>query len=125
MRAEKTASLRAELLSAIETDPRFAGVIPVLPACSAPHILSLTLPSIKSETMLNYLSGEGFAVSAGSACASHGKNQSPALLAFGLSPAQADTTIRVSFSHENTEEELSRFLSVLADGLSRLCRIRK
>lgn len=124
-RTQRVATLRSGLIAALQADPRFAGITPVLPSVSAPHILSLTLPSIKSETMLNYLSGEGIAVSAGSACASHGKNQSPALLAFGLSPAEADTTVRVSFSHENTEEELSRFLTVLADGVARLCRIRK
>ncbi len=121
----KMRALRDALLTALATDERLAAVTPVLPAQSAPHILSLTLPSIKSETMLNYLSGEGFAISAGSACSSHGKNQSPALLAFGLSPAEADTTVRVSFCAENTQAELSAFIEALAAGVFRLCRIRK
>ncbi len=123
--AARMNALRRRLLSALAGDPRLAAVTPVLPAVCAPHILSLTLPGIKSETMLNYLSGEGFAVSAGSACASHGKNQSPALLAFGLSPAAADTTVRVSFCAENTEAEIDAFAEALATGVSRLCRIRK
>ena len=123
--AAKMRALRDTLVTAIESDERLSAVTPVLPAAAAPHILSLTLPGIKSETMLNYLSGDGFAISAGSACASHGKNQSPALLAFGLSPAEADTTVRVSFCAENTQTELSAFIEALAAGISRLCRIRK
>ncbi|MBQ7377338.1 MAG: cysteine desulfurase [Clostridia bacterium] len=123
--AAKMRGLRDALVTALATDDRLSAITPVLPAVCAPHILSLTLPSIKSETMLNFLSGEGFAISAGSACASHGKHQSPALLAYGLTPAAADTTVRVSFSHENTEAELSAFIEALAAGIARLCRIRK
>ena len=48
-----------------------------------------------------------------------------ALLAFGLSPAEADTTVRVSFCAENTQAELSAFIEALAAGVFRLCRIRK
>ncbi len=46
------------------------------------HVLSLTLPSIKSETMLNFLSAKGFCVSAGSACSSHSRHISPSLVGF-------------------------------------------
>lgn len=99
-------------------------VRPNLPAGElAPHVLSLTLPRIKSETMLNHLSGAGICVSAGSACSTHAKNKtSSALLAFGLMPAEADSTIRVSISPATTEEELDRFFVVLSEGVSRLVR---
>ena len=43
---------------------------------SAPHVINLTLPQIKSETMLNFLSGNSICVSSGSACFSHGKGVS-------------------------------------------------
>ena len=92
-------------------------------AC-APHILSLTLPKIKSETMLNFLSGKGICVSAGSACSSHSRNISSALVGFGISESEADTTIRVSFSAYNTEEDVSRFVSVLTEGVKTLVRIK-
>jgi len=93
-----------------------------LPAVAAPHILSLTLPRIKSEVMLNHLSGAGICVSAGSACSSHAKKASPTLTGFGLTPAEADATIRVSLSPANTEEELDRFVNVLAEGVAGLIR---
>lgn len=94
-----------------------------LPASPAPHIVSITLPHIKSETMLNFLSGKGICVSAGSACASHGKGGSPTLLAFGLFPEQADTTLRISLSHTTTETEIDTLLSALHEGTATLVRM--
>lgn len=93
------------------------------PVC-APHIVSLTMPDIKSETVLHYLSRAGIAVSSGSACSSHERHPSASLLAFGLSPRAADTTIRVSFSPQNTEEEVEKLLAALRSGLTDLIRIR-
>lgn len=91
----------------------------------APHIVSLTLPQIKSQTMLNYLSGKGICVSSGSACSSKATRVSRTLLAFGLTEREADCTLRVSFSACNTAEEVERFCEVLAEGVATLVRIRK
>ena len=91
----------------------------------APHVLSLTLPRIKSETMLNFLSAKGICVSAGSACSSHSKHISSALVGFGLSEADADSTIRVSFSEYNTEDEVDAFCQALQEGIESLVRIKK
>ena len=91
----------------------------------APHIVSVTLPNIKSETMLNFLSGKGICVSAGSACSSHSRNISSALVGFGLCPEEADTTIRVSVGKYNTEEDIEAFCSALTEGISTLVRIKK
>ena len=91
----------------------------------APHILNFTLPRIKSETMVHYLSGEGIYVSGGSACSSHSHMPSSSLLAFGLSPGDAENSIRVSFSEYNTEEEIDRFVECLKNGLNVLVRVRR
>ena len=96
-----------------------------LPRRAAPHVLSITLPSIKSETMLHYLSAEGVFVSSGSACSSNSREVSSALVAYGRSEAEADSSIRISFSPRNTEEDVDEFLSALSSGLSRLARIRR
>ncbi len=94
-------------------------------ACSAPHIVSLTLPQIKSETMLHYLAERGISVSSGSACSSHAKGPSNVLLRFGLAPAEADCTIRVSLGRENTEADVDTLLAALDAGVKSLVRIRK
>ena len=103
-----------------------AGARPNIPeGMRAPHVLSLTLPSIKSETMLNFLSSKGFCVSAGSACSSHSKHISSALVGFGISETEADSTIRVSFSEYNTEEEIELFCAALKEGIDSLVRIKR
>jgi cysteine desulfurase len=90
----------------------------------APHVLSLTLPDIKSETMLNFLSAKGICVSAGSACSAHSRHISSSLIGFGLTEAEADTTIRISFSEYNSEEEILAFGEALREGIDSLVRIK-
>ena len=96
-----------------------------LPATRAPHIVNITLPSIKSETMLHHLASRGISVSSGSACSSHAKNPSPTLLAFGLTPEEADCSLRVSFCPQNTEQDVDALLEALDEGLQKLIRIKK
>lgn len=88
------------------------------------HIINITLPSIKSETMLHFLSGRGIYVSSGSACSSHSKKTSSALLAFGLNEREADCSIRVSLSEYNTKEDIDALCEALGEGIDTLVRIR-
>ena len=92
---------------------------------SAPHILNLTLPDIRSETMLHALSAEGICISNGSACSSHAQHPSRALTAFGLTPAEVECSIRVSFCAENTREEVDRFVETLSNAIDRLVKIHR
>jgi len=93
-------------------------------AC-APHILNITLPCIKSQTMLNFLSAEGICVSSGSACSSHSLKTSPTLLAFGLTPEAADSSLRISFSRFNTKEDIDKLEEALERGISTLVKIKR
>ena len=95
-----------------------------IPKDHAPHILSLTLPSIKSETMLHFLSSKGICVSSGSACSSHSQKTSSSLLAFGLTPKEADCTVRVSLCRYNDKHEIDELVDALAQGIATLVRIR-
>lgn len=89
------------------------------------HIINVTLPNIKSETMLHHLSADGIFVSSGSACASHSSTPSGSLIAFGLTPAEADCSIRISLSRYNTKEDIDALYESLAKGLDRLVRIKR
>lgn len=91
---------------------------------NAPHIINLTLPNIKSETMLHFLSGRDICVSSGSACSTHQKKTSRSLLSFGLSEKQADCSIRISLCQENTEEDIDRLCEALKEGIGSLVRIK-
>lgn len=123
-RAEKTNALRALLIERL-ADDALSSIRPTLPPMYAPHILNLTLPGIKSETMLHFLSERGIFVSSGSACSSNGGHKATALTAYGHTEAEADTSIRVSFSHINTPDDVHALADALADGLSRLARIKR
>lgn len=90
------------------------------PVRGIPHIISITVPRIRSEVMLNHLSSRGICVSAGSACSARARNVSRAMTAFGLTDADADSTVRVSLSPRNTPEEAAEFLAALAEGGRRL-----
>ena len=91
----------------------------------AHHIINVTLPNIKSETVLHFLSSDGVFVSSGSACSSHSKTPSGTLIAFGLSPAEADCSLRISFSEYNTKDDVDALCDSLESALSRLVRIKR
>lgn len=95
-----------------------------LPQNAAPHVVNITLPRIKSETMLHFLSSKGIFVSSGSACSSHSSTPSSSLVAFGLSPKEADCSLRISLCEYNTREDADELISALGEGLSSLVRIR-
>ena len=123
-RTSKLYSLRSYLIEKIKASEALSDVDITLPSLHAPHILNITLPKIKSETMLHYLSSEGIYVSSGSACSSHGGESHSALVAYGRSAAEADCSIRISFSHENKDEDVDALVAALESGISRLARIR-
>lgn len=94
-----------------------------IPVVFAPHILNITMPGIRSETVLHDLSAKGIFVSSGSACASNSAHKaSRALLAFGTSEADADTSIRISIGVENTIDDAKALIEALGDSIARLAR---
>ena len=122
---EKLSSLRSYLIEKLNTLPALADISITDPKSHAPHILNVTLPSIKSETMLHYLSSEGIYVSSGSACSSNSQHTSSALIAYGRTPAEADSSLRISFSHRNEFSDVDALCDALASGLAKLARIKR
>jgi cysteine desulfurase len=118
----KTKELRDYTIERIENELPEISI--TKPRAAAPHILNITLPKIKSETMLHYLSSLGVFVSSGSACSSNGGHFSSALTAFGRSDSEADTSIRISFSHRNEKDDVDALVDGLKSGLEKLSRIR-
>ena len=121
---EYTCALRKYLTEKILSDERLSGISITNPASHAPHILNITLPAIKSETMLHYLSSLSIYVSSGSACSSNSTHVSSALTAYGRTEKEADSSIRISLSKRNTKEELDALVEGLASGIARLAKIR-
>ena len=76
------------------------------PAC-APHILNVSFPPVRSQTMLFALEGDGIYVSSGSACSSRKQKLSSVLTAMGLSTERIDSALRFSLCPGLTAEEMT------------------
>lgn len=117
---ERVSALREKLVSLLPE-----GVTVNVPQGEyLPHIISLTADGIKSEVLVRALSSEGIYISAGSACSSKKLKTSTVLTAFGHTPDKADSTVRVSLSSHNTEEEIAIFANALNETLNKLVRKR-
>lgn len=88
----------------------------------APQILSVSVMGIRSEVLLHTLEERGIYISAGSACSSHKRKASATLTAMGLSASQIECTVRISFSEENTFEEVDYALETLKEVVPMLRR---
>ena len=77
-----------------------------------PHILNVSIPGIKPETMLHALEEENIFISTKTAC-SKDNSDSLTLTALGLSHDICGFSIRISLSYKTTEEEIHRFVEIL------------
>jgi cysteine desulfurase len=77
------------------------------------NILNVSFKYIEGESLLLMLDMKGIAVSTGSACTSDASSPSHVLTAIGLSPILARSSIRFSFTYQNTITEIDYVLSVL------------
>lgn len=73
---------------------------------TAPHIVSVSFASIKSEVMLHALAEKGVYVSSGSACSSNHPELSGTLQAIGVRQDLLDSTLRFSFSVMTTTGQI-------------------
>ncbi len=94
-----------------------------LPQDGVPYIVHLSIPGIRSETLLHFLAARDIYVSSGSAC-SKGKH-STVLEAMGLPAEEIDSSLRISFCFENTEDEVRALAQALRDAAETLQRRRK
>ncbi|MBM4202166.1 MAG: aminotransferase class V-fold PLP-dependent enzyme [Gammaproteobacteria bacterium] len=74
---------------------------------------SLNLGGVEAEIVLDRLDRAGICASAGSACSAGGTEPSHVLLAMGLTPEQALSSIRLSLSRYTTRKEIDRVVQVL------------
>ena len=88
----------------------------------APQILSASFLGVRSEVLIHTLEEKGIYVSAGSACSSHKRKAAGTLSAMGMEAAQRESTLRFSFSEENTFEEVDYALEVIGQVLPMLRR---
>lgn len=81
--------------------------------CS-PYIVSLTLKGVNGETIVHILEDKEILISTGSACSSHSKGNR-ILEQMGIKSSEIKGSIRVSFSNENTVDEVEIFAKTLLE----------
>ncbi len=84
-----------------------------------PHILNISIPGIKPETMLHALEEENIFISTKTAC-SKDNSDSLSLTALGYDHEISGYSIRISLSYKTTYEEIDRFVSVLDEKIKEL-----
>lgn len=89
-----------------------------------PNILSLSIAGVKSEILIQMLSDQNIYVASGSACSSKQK-VSRVLKEMGVGQKYIEGSIRVSFSHFNTEEEVGLAAEAIAETAQRLRKMIK
>jgi cysteine desulfurase len=104
---------------------RLERALPELRAVSAgaarlPGHSLLLVEGIRADLLVLALDRAGYAVSAGSACASGESEPSRALIAQGLTPDEARSVIRVSIGIDTTEREVNGFAAALRECIERL-----
>ncbi|MBU3942205.1 MAG: cysteine desulfurase NifS, partial [Nanoarchaeota archaeon] len=70
-----------------------------------------------------YLNNKGIASSTGSACSAKTLEPSYVLMAIGLSPEQANSSLRLTLSRFTTQEEIDYTLKVLPEVVKSLRKI--
>jgi len=90
------------------------------PEACLPNLASIALKYIEGESVVLMLDEEGIAVSTRSACASGSLRASHVLLSTGLEFADAQGTLVVTFGVDNTEEDVTRFLTALRQAVKTL-----
>jgi len=92
-------------------------------AVASPRVANTTnirFDGIDAESLVIALDIQGIAASFGAACQSGATEPSHVLLAMGLTPAEARSSLRLSLSRLTTEEEIARALEIIPAAVARL-----
>ena len=89
-----------------------------------PHIISLIVPDIKGETLLHMLESQDILIGLGSACSANNKGNR-VLQELGYTSKQTESSIRISFSPDNTIDEIKYAAQVMASSIKEYRIINK
>ncbi len=86
----------------------------ISPCGGSPYILTVAAAGVRGETILHEADDAGLIIGTGSACSSNEKKRySRVILACGVNEHTADGILRLSFSPDNTIEEVVRAAAIL------------
>ena len=105
-----TGDLRSKLWKELATKPE---IRIFSPEDGASHVLCFAIKGVRGEVVVHAFENHGIYISTTSACSSKKADSSSTLYAMDVQTEWATGAVRVSFSNDNTKEEVEQFINVL------------
>ena len=105
-----TGELRSQLWKELATKPE---IRIFSPEDGASHVLCFAIKGVRGEVVVHAFENHGIYISTTSACSSKKADSSSTLYAMNVPTEWATGAVRVSFSNDNTKEEVEQFIKVL------------
>lgn len=105
-----TGELRSQLWKELTTKPE---IRIFSPEDGASHVLCFAIKGVRGEVVVHAFENHGIYISTTSACSSKKADSSSTLYAMDVPNEWATGAVRVSFSNDNTKEEVEQFIKVL------------
>ena len=105
-----TGDLRSKLWKELATKPE---IRIFSPEDGASHVLCFAIKGVRGEVVVHAFENHGIYISTTSACSSKKGDSSSTLYAMDVPTEWATGAVRVSFSNDNTKEEVEQFINVL------------
>ena len=105
-----TGELRSPLWKELATKPE---IRIFSPEDGASHVLCFAIKGVRGEVVVHAFENHGIYISTTSACSSKKGDSSSTLYAMDVPTEWATGAVRVSFSNDNTKEEVEQFIDVL------------
>lgn len=105
-----TGELRSQLWKELATKPE---IRIFSPEDGANHVLCFAIKGVRGEVVVHAFENHGIYISTTSACSSKKADSSSTLYAMDVPTEWATGAVRVSFSNDNTKEEVEQFIKVL------------
>ena len=105
-----TSELRSQLWKELVTKPE---IRIFSPEDGASHVLCFAIKGVRGEVVVHAFENHGIYISTTSACSSKKVDSSSTLYAMDVPTEWATGAVRVSFSNDNTKEEVEQFINVL------------
>ena len=105
-----TSELRSQLWKELVTKPE---IRIFSPEDGASHVLCFAIKGVRGEVVVHAFETHGIYISTTSACSSKKADSSSTLYAMDVPTEWATGAVRVSFSNDNTKEEVEQFINVL------------
>lgn len=105
-----TGELRSQLWKELATKPK---IHIFSPEDGASHVLCFAIKGVRGEVVVHAFENHGIYISTTSACSSKKADSSSTLYAMDVPTEWATGAVRVSFSNDNTKEEVEQFITVL------------